>query len=561
MKVWLVILFVCLLFCGPVSAASAGFLITEFCPDGYAKGDGDEYFVLSGTGPLDGWAVSDGEGSISFPTGASAREQVIVAREGQAYHDIHATYPDYEIIGTVPSVPDAVRTGRFQMANTKDDLSLLRNGRIVQTVSWPDVISSRNGQVHIFHDGVWDARVLKIGQSRFVPETFSADGATFFTSPDCSYEPVLSAVRSADTTLLISMYEFTHPDIAAAVADASRRGTAVTLLMEGGPVGGIADEEKAILDYLADAGVAVYTIESTDSLPARYRYVHTKYFVADGDTTVILSENFKPSGIPLPGTRGNRGWGAVLYSSEIAEYFTRVFTADIGGYDIYPYVSSGRNLPESWSDTGITVHLSPLYLEFVRIEPVFSPDTSNLIPELLQSASATIDIQQAYITNYPGTAHNLWLESALSAAGRGITVRILLDAMYYNTDGENDNDEIVAQINRIAKERNLPVEARLMHPNEEITKLHNKGVIIDGDTVLISSINWNYNSPNFNRESGIIVKNADAAAYFTKVFEYDWDGGFEKHPLGPGTGLDLRLIAVVGICAVLTVIWLLRRRK
>lgn len=561
MKMWLVTLLVCLLFWVPCSAVSAEFLITEFCPDGYAKGDGDEYFILSGTGSLTGWTVSDGEGSVSFPAGTTVRDRILIAREGKAYYDIHGTYPDYEIVGTLPSVLDAVRTGRFQMANTKDDLSLLRNGQVVQEVSWPDIVSSRNGQIHIFQDGVWDARILKIGQSRFSPETFSAESATFFVSPDSSYTSVVSAIRSADTTLLLSLYEFTHPELAAEVAAAASRGTAVTLLIEGGPVGGMAEEEKAVLDYLADAGVAVYTIESLASLPARYRYVHTKYLVADDDTTVVLSENFKPSGIPLSGTRGNRGWGAVLHSTELAEYFTEVFTADIGGYDISPYGSGGRGLPESWSDIGVPTHVGPLTLHDVSVTPVLAPDTSDLVLELINSATSTIDIQQAYITNYPGTAHNFWLESALNAAGRGITVRVLLDAMYYNTDGENDNDEMVAQINRIAKERNLPVEARLMHPTGEVTKLHNKGIITDGDTVLISSINWNYNSPHFNRESGIIVKNADAAAYFARVFEYDWDGGYEKHPQGPSAGPDLRLIAVVGICAALIVISILRKRR
>ncbi|MDD2471234.1 MAG: phospholipase, partial [Methanocorpusculum sp.] len=54
-----------------VSPGSA-FVLAEFCPDGYASGDGDEYFVLEGTGRLVGWTISDGEGTISFPVGAES---------------------------------------------------------------------------------------------------------------------------------------------------------------------------------------------------------------------------------------------------------------------------------------------------------------------------------------------------------------------------------------------------------------------------------------------------------------------------------------------------------
>ena len=49
------------------------------------------------------------------------------------------------------------------------------------------------------------------------------------------------------------MYEFTHPELAGSVADAVSRGVNVTLLVEGGPVGGVSTEEKGVLNYLANA--------------------------------------------------------------------------------------------------------------------------------------------------------------------------------------------------------------------------------------------------------------------------------------------------------------------
>jgi hypothetical protein len=53
-------------------------------------------------------------------------------------------------------------------------------------------------------------------------------------------------------------------------------------------------------------------------------------------------------------------------------------------------------------------------------------------------------------------------------------------------------------------------------------KLHNKGLIVDGEKTLLSSINWNYNSVAENREIGAIVENGDFAGFFSGVFNWDW---------------------------------------
>ncbi|MCZ9312574.1 MAG: phospholipase D-like domain-containing protein [Methanocorpusculum sp.] len=558
MRVWILL---CIILCITVAPASADYLITEICPDGYAKGDGDEYFVLSGTGSLDGWTITDGEGSVRFPPGTTASGGIIIAREGTAYHSIHGTYPDYEIYSTHPSVPDALFTGRFQMANTKDDITLLYHDSPVQSFSWPEDFTPGNGRIHLYTDGIWDERIYKIGQSRFSPETFTAESVTLFVSPDSSFEVVDSVITNARSRLCISMYEFTHPELAESVADAASRGVAVTLLVEGGPVGGMSSEEKGVLNYLTDAGAAIYTIESTDKLPARYRYLHAKYLIADEETTLILSENFKPTGIPLPGTRGNRGWGAAVHSAGVADYFHEVFTADLTGYDIYPYVPGTEPLPDTWKDKDITVRFPPHTVYNVAVTPIVSPDTSALIPRLIQNAREKIDLQQAYISGYPGGAHNIWLDLVLETGGRGIPIRVMLDGMYYNTESDADNDEIVANINRIAKKDNIYAAAELKFPDEYITKLHNKGLIVDMKYVLISSVNWNYNSPNNNREAGIILKNEESAEYFSEIFQYDWNGDPGKLEIGDAKQIDLRHILVAVILVLLVVIWQLKRRR
>ncbi|MDO5844233.1 MAG: phospholipase D-like domain-containing protein [Methanocorpusculum sp.] len=535
--------------------ASAGWVISEFCPDGFASGDGDEYFVLEGLGSLSEISVSDGEGTLTFPSSSSSGK-IIVARSAEAYYSVHSSYPDFEITDSSTKIPNVIKNGKFQMANSDDELILSVGGAASQKVSWPEDVKSSNGRIHIYENGVWDKRVLKIGQSRFTPQTFTADSAVLFVSPDSSYKEVIGFMDDADYKLLISMYEFTSSDIALAVSNACRRGVSVKILMEGGPVGGISEEEKGVLNYLTKSGASVYTIESTSKLPARYRYLHAKYAVADDGAVLITSENFKESGIPKTDTRGNRGWGAVIYDREVADYFSKVFTSDISGYDIYEYELSGETLPDSWSDVSAGAIFDSKTVYNVNVTPVISPDTSYLVEDLIGSSKISLDIQQAYISKYPDS-ENEWIASAINTAKRGVNLRVMLDGMYYNTEDDADNDELIASLNRLGLEN---VFAKLMNPDESITKLHNKGVISDGRYVLISSINWNYNSPNNNREAGVIIESEEAAEYFTKVFNYDFSG-VRTDFVSARIGIDFRLIIASVILTVFVSALIIRKIK
>jgi len=84
-----------------------------------------------------------------------------------------------------------------------------------------------------------------------------------------------------------------------------------------------------------------------------------------------------------------------------------------------------------------------------------------------------------------------------------VHVTVLLDAYWYNVEDERDNDEMAALINHIAVAEGIPLEGRCADlESNKLEKIHNKGVIVNNRSVLVSSINWNSNSPNFNREAG-----------------------------------------------------------
>lgn len=532
---------------------AGAFEIVAFCPDPYLSGDPDEYFVLGGAGPLDGVTVADGEGSVRFPAGAVSPGRVVVARDAAAYARVHGLPPDYEIAGSDPAVPDMTASGDLRLANDGDNLMLMAGRTVVQEVRWPEDVPARQGQVHFLRDGVWDPHPRMIGQSDFAPATYEDVAVTLFVSPDCSYEVFAGAIGSAQQSIDANVYEFTHPGIARMLAEAAGRGVAVTVLLEGGPVGGISAEEKAVVSYLTGNGVPVRVMTTQGDAHARYRFDHAKYLVIDGASVLVTSENFKESGVPETGLKGNRGWGAWVQDPRVAGYFSEVYETDSTGGDIGPAPSGGA--PAETGRSAYDPVFAPLTVEGAAVTPVLSPETSDLVLALIAGAEERLLIEQAYITNSTGGGPNRFLAAAINASRRGVAVRVVLDSSWFNVEGENDNDEQAAWINALARSESLPLEARCIDLDAaNLEKVHTKGVVVDNSSVLISSINWNDNSPDFNREAGVIVVHPDAARYFAAAFDADWNAGGEA-----GNGADVRLLCAALIVLAFALLYAVRK--
>ena len=53
--------------------------------------------------------------------------------------------------------------------------------------------------------------------------------------------------------------------------------------------------------------------------------------------------------------------------------------------------------------------------------------------------------------------------------------------------------------------------------------MHNKGIIVDGASVLVSSANWSGDGVLRNRDAGLIVHDREVAGYFSRAFLEDWE--------------------------------------
>ena len=545
------------LFLWCVMHAAAAVQIVEFCPDPHSFEDADEYLVLSGTGSLDGFTISDGEGGFRFPPGTRINGLVTVARSGTAFKQSHGIYPDFEWLDYSQLVPDVIKGDTLRLANANDALMLYDKGILVQNIAWPGDVKPREGQIHFLDKGVWDPRPLMIGQSRLSPAVFRNVSITTFVSPDSSSEIFSYAVNQASDEILLNVYEFSSPLIADSLITAHARDVDIKVIIEGGPVGGISPEGKEAIRMLNDAGIPVSMMVSRKGDPAPYRYDHAKYMVIDRQAILLTSENFKYSGFPPAGMTGNRGWGVYLEDPGLAEYFSTVYLTDSGGKSMTS-CNGSAGTPESKPSGKYIAEFQPGYFTNASVRPVISPDTSSQIIDLINSAERSIEIEQAYITNETTYSLNPYLSAAINASRRGVHVRVLLDSYWYNIEDETDNDEMVALVNRIGLCEHIPLEARCADLSTSgIEKIHNKGVIVDDQYVLVSSINWNSNSPNFNREAGVIIDHPGVARYFLDVFEDDWNSTAKL----PADKTDYLKIAVAGVVLVILILLYYHRQK
>ena len=83
----------------------------------------------------------------------------------------------------------------------------------------------------------------------------------------------------------------------------------------------------------------------------------------------------------------------------------------------------------------------------------------------------------------------------------------------------NQNQVTVDALNRACGR----IDARIANIKAMgVTYIHNKGMMVDGDKVLISSINWNENAVEKNREAAVVLHGSVIHDYYHSLFDGDW---------------------------------------
>ena len=561
-------------------------IITEVYYDTYLKGDTSGEFIrihnpTGGSINIGGWQITDLEGVITFPTWTNidAGCNLYIAYNATAFYEEMLQKADFEYGEDSNTTPDMAKSGSLKLANAGDEVILKDSeGEIINVVVYGNSYYAGTGWISAPAEDVnagvilerdknettgqyedtnisadWDDyRVYVVGQSHFSYETFSFNGnVTVFTSPDSSFIEIANAIDNAQESIYLNVYEFHNFYLMDHIINAIERGVDVKIMLEGGPVGGLSDEERYIANETVAAGGAVRFMinNKSEGIYDRYAFNHAKYALIDNESTIIMSENWKNTGVPTNNTFGNRGWGMIINNPNVTNYFSEVFVEDWkpASRDSFSFTANdlvfvnkyGTPPPDFVPDRTIPTnnYSHPFDSEIIsgtfHVSPVLAPDTSLMqtksIIGMIKGAESSVYVEQLYIEEWGSPADpkpNLFLEAVINASRRGCEVKILLNPTY----SFESNQATIDYIRSIATNEGLNLDAKFIDiENTGLDKIHNKGVIVDNSKVLISSINWNENSAVNNREAGVIVENEDAAEFYADVFLYDWCAAVNLH--------------------------------
>ena len=381
--------------------------------------------------------------------------------------------------------------------------------------------------------------------------TFSITGNLIaYASPDSTYAVTRRMLDAAKKEIVIGIYDFTAQYMKEILLSAMRRGVKVSLMLD-------VDQqaEKDIMDELARFGCTTVEAPSCASkIISYFPSSHEKVIVIDQEWTLVQSGNYsnnsipfneKDGGDPAHFITGNRDMGIAIQSKPLAQFYKKLLLSDMKletDAEAAQALEVSQPLPSPDLVEAAPQLLPPNLFPSktftlttpIKVTPVLTPDNyMDVVPDFIASATKSILIENQYIRSTEPEVGKL-LAAIKKAKDKNPTldVRIILGKLFSAADVPKEK----ANIANLKAQFGLVLDKNIRYiDTKRFVHCHNKVVIVDGATTLVSSQNWSDTGVNTNREAGILIQSADIAQYYTQIFESDWSTAQKTIP-SPGGG-------------------------
>jgi hypothetical protein len=363
---------------------------------------------------------------------------------------------------------------------------------------------------------------------------------TLSASPDSGWPTLRAFLAGTAETLTVGLYDFTSAHVAQAVTG-SLAGKKLSLVLDHPATNPTADQtDPTTVSQLRQAVAGGFTqawaLTHTDPdatawiFPSAYHIKvavrdRTAFWLSSGNWNNSNQPDIDPVTVPADAQKarhGDRDWHVVIEQPQLAGVFEDYIRNDL-------QIASGHNTPPEAAGKPLTPpslgsSQTPPFSQFVppatvtgtiKITPLLTPDPgvyTGAISELIASATQTLYMQFQYIepprAGDPTAQPFIDLINAvIDRQAHGVDVKIILRDV-----------EKVGYLEQL-RTMGLDVVTRV-----KIQKnVHNKGIVVDGAAVLVSSQNWSADGTLHNRDAGVIIYHQDAAQYFQQVFLHDWE--------------------------------------
>ncbi|GAA4170732.1 phospholipase D-like domain-containing protein [Gryllotalpicola koreensis] len=357
-------------------------------------------------------------------------------------------------------------------------------------------------------------------------------------SPDAGWAQLGPFLDATESELVIGLYDFTSAHVLAAFEKAAD-GKKVTLTLDHPSKNPTADQtdeqtvsalEKALGDDFQQAW-ALSGMDPKATATVFQTAYHIKVAVQDSKAVWLSSGNWnnsnQPDIDPVNDTgdadaarSGDRDWHVLVRSPELAATFRAYLANDFQVASQHNQASAAFMQPALLQPAAETPPFAQFFAgktvtEQMTITPVLTPDAGvyvGAVKDLIARAQQTLHLQFQYIelpktTDATNQAFVDLVQAIVDRQKAGVEVRIIMSE--YETAG------YLEQLQALG----LDVANNVKLQNN----VHNKGIVVDGRAVLVSSQNWSSAGALHNRDAGVIIENATVAAYFDQIFAHDWE--------------------------------------
>lgn len=285
---------------------------------------------------------------------------------------------------------------------------------------------------------------------------------TIQVQPVDSGKAILDAIKSAESSVHMTMYLLTDTKIIDALGDRKDAGKEVKVVLNKTfpPNGG---DNTSAFTKLSARGVDVVWAS------AQYSFTHAKTIVIDAKKAIVMTMNLTPSS-----PKTNREYIATDSDADDVATLEALFAADHRG------------------ETGVTV-ASKLVISPAAANSKGSP--RDQLAALIGSAKKSLDVEVQSLSD------RTLVDGILAQHAAGLDVHVVIDGDVSNTN---------AQLTVIDKLKRKGVPLRSLKSPD----LHAKAIVVDGERLFVGSQNFTLPALDTNREVGILT---DAAAEVAKV--------------------------------------------
>jgi len=365
-------------------------------------------------------------------------------------------------------------------------------------------------------------------------------------SPEEGWNQLKTFLEGVDSEFTMGMYDFSAPHIGDAMVGIASRDIPFTLVYDGKPPAGVGKPGNKLNDKTEDEIIAEVNSKAQSSFVHEKASLnkgglwanayHIKVAVDHSNRFWLSSGNWQSSNQPIIDPQedfktylknNNREWHIIISNPSLAKIYHDFLQYDFvqskaknEGQGLLPMDMANSQDYLLVQNDLVDLNATPIQkfpakvFEFnqgnkLRIQPLLTPD--NYLPQiipLLENAKSKIHFQNQYIhiTNTSSDSYTQLLTTLLNKS-KELECKIIL----------RNEGNVRLMVENLVNFGFDPGIIRIQN------NCHNKGIILDDEILVLGSHNYSNYGVEWNRDASLIIYDKEIAAYYSSVYQFDWD--------------------------------------